>query len=144
MQSASLQWFAGRVLFWILIGGVVLTSALGGCSRCAPGKKASLTEESRKDPACEKEIQGALQALRKHLGMGAQMTKGDVESVLSHDEVVKSYARDGVRYTMTISLRKDDGACKLMVVKREKQEPGKTSTSWGNYGAVKLTVCHCK
>ena len=91
--------------FWVLVGIAVLTAALGGCSWCAPGKEAKLTEASRKDPACEKEIQGALQALRKYLGIGTGMTKADVDSVLTHDSVVKSYARDGVRYTMTISFR---------------------------------------
>ncbi len=135
---------SSRLLSWIVLGLVAATPALGGCAMCAPGKGTTLTEDSRKDPACEKEIKGSLDAVIKHLGMKTKGTKADVDSLMASGKVVKGYARDGVRYRWTIGLRKKDGKCKVMAYKQEKERPAKSSTSWLNFASVDLSVCHCK
>ncbi len=128
-----------------ITGVLVLLLALGlsGCSHCVGGKEAHLTKESD-NPACRKELAEALEALRKGLGMNTAVGKADVDSLLSSGKVVKAYGRDGVQYRMHIMVRKKDGKCILLVGKRERSEPGKSSTQWGNYGSVTLNVCKCK
>ena len=144
MKPASSQWTSGTIFYGLLAVAGVLLLVLGLNSLCTPGTKATLTEESRKDPACGREIQAALETLRNHLGMSSRITEADVEAVLSRGSVVKSYTKDGIPYKMTMALRIHEGACKLMVVKEEKRERGRGRTSWGNYGEVKLTTCHCQ
>ena len=130
--------------FLVLMAMAGLAAASTGCSRCAPGKEAHLTAASREDSACKREVLAALQAIKQHLGMPRPITTAHVNAVMEHDTVTLEYGRDGVQYKMQVAVRKDDGACKLMVIKREKRAPGKTETSWGNYGAVKLKSCRCE
>lgn len=110
------------------------------CVACSPGGK--LTADSKTD-ACKADISSALNAFKNEAGLNIQISTNDVASVVSTGEVSKSYGRDGLRMTSYFGLEASDGACNLKLYKQKKEGPGESSTTSGNYGAVKLTNCKC-
>jgi len=100
--------------------------------------------ESSKTKKCGKELRSALKAMKKDLGMPYEVSSGDATNIFSIGGIQKHYARDGVQHTLHFGLDNRDGECRLKLFKKERNEPGSTQTSMGDFGSVKLDKCKCE
>jgi len=133
-RGGAIVWSTG---VWLVI--TLLSVGLSGCS--APEGKIT---ESSKTKKCGKELRNALKAMKKDLGMPYEVRSGDAKNIFSIGGIEKHYARDGVQHTLSFGLDNSDGACRLKLYRKARNEPGRTETSYGDFGSVKLKKCECE
>ncbi len=101
-----------------------------------------LTEAS-KTPECGQEIQTALAKFQGQMGLPFKMEANDYQTVFTTGMIDKDYFRDGMRMGASFRTQKRDARCMLQFYKRGKSGPGTNSSTYGDYGAIQLSSCHC-
>ena len=100
--------------------------------------------ETSKSIECGQDLQGALGAFSRDMGMPYKIEPNDYKSIFDKGEIQKEYFRDGIKYTAYFHLDKTDAGCNLKFYKRGQREPGRYTSTTGNYGSVALKKCQCK
>ena len=127
-----------NLLFFILIVCFMVTS----CSGMGFGA-ASLTEAS-KNQSCADSIQTSLRIFKEEMHMPFQIAPDDYEMVFNSGEIEKSYYRDGIGLTVSFNLSKTEEGCLLKFFKRSENQPGRYTSTKGNYGTILLVHCECE
>lgn len=100
--------------------------------------------EASKSNECGQDLQGALGAFSRDMGLPYQIGPDDYKSIFDKGEIQKEYFRDGIHYTAYFHLDKTDAGCNLKFYKRGQREPGRYTSTTGNYGSVVLKKCQCQ
>jgi hypothetical protein len=116
-------------------------AVLGGVLACAP--RGEIADES-KTVECREDLEQALEAFRTDLGLDYYVDRDDAQTLLDESRLEKDYAGLGVRYVAHFGLVKNSDGCHLKFYKRTSRQPGKTSSSTGNYGTMRLNRCRCR
>ena len=122
----------------ITIGALVMTA-----KGFAPTARLSATAAA--DPACRAEVLAGLELLRRDLGLLADFAPPDADAIAATGALDKTYARDGVRHTVSFGLDADEaGACSLRMWAMKEEQPGRTHSSAGAFGSAGLPGCRCE
>jgi len=108
------------------------------------GPGARVRADSAADPACRASLVAGLDKLRVDLGLGIEVGPADGEALATTGALDKSYARDGVRHTVSFGLDGYGGdMCSLRMWSIKEETPGSTRTRSGAFGHVAVDVCRC-
>ncbi len=122
------------------ISHMILFSFIAGILFSCSGDKIA---DSSKTMQCRDDINGALLAFQREMGLPYQVTSEDYKTIFEKGEIKKEYYRDGIRYSAYFQLSKSNEGCDLVFYKRGKSEPGSYSTRSAHYGNVPMKQCIC-
>ncbi len=134
----------------MLLGAAAATGAaalaLMGAFTCSASRepRGKLTDGSAADGACRDGARAALTTLRDSLGFAFSIEPADVDALHGAGGLAKTYARDGVRFSVGLGLDVigADG-CSLRVWSRSTSTPTSTETSIGTFGVQPVPTCRC-
>ncbi len=119
-------------IVWI----VVMTRGFGPAAR--------VQAVSAADPGCRMALAAGLDKLRIDLGLGIEVVPADAEALATTGALDKTYARDGVRHTISFGLDGYGGnMCSLRMWSLKEETPSGTETRTGAFGHVAIDVCRC-
>ena len=108
------------------------------------GPEAKLRAASVADPACRSALVAGLDKLRVDRGLGFEVGPADAEAIAATGKLDRSYARDGVRHTVSFGLDAYGGdMCSLRMWSVKEETPGSTRERSGAFGHVAVDACRC-
>ena len=149
MSKTTFKSTSSRVLrFLLLLLGIVV--GMGGLmflhivliTDCEGDLNAHIAPDG-KTPACEAELVSGMNQILKRNNLEEEATKGHASKIF-HTGTVNFYTSwAGTQVSIALGLVVEDDSCFLRFYKRQSNEPGRSVTTLGNFGSVKLKLCRC-